>query len=551
MKYIFKHPILLIVIVPAFILTLIRFILDGQNGCIADQCGFIVGTNYRDGIWFQAVASTAFKTWPFQMPNFAGAELSGYHYLPNLIVYLLSKIGIPIVLTFYKIIPIIFMTSLTLLSIAVARKFKDDVRFVLLFLFFIFFGMHLSLILSLYHHGFIQNNALINTFQATNILESPHASFALLILLEILILLHKQKQSTRDIVVTSILLFLVFGTKFYVAFSISVILFVFELLTLIKSKDIRTFIRNGFIYGVASGIAILLFYNPFQASANGSIFTFAPFATVHHLIETSDLFYNNNLILARYYLYEHGWSPRLIGIELYSIILFIVYYFGTRIIGFIQILQQIIKRQFHDLELAMTISILVSIVMSVMFIQQGDWFNPIQFAVPAAFLMNIFAAKFLYELVCKHAKIGYSMIAIIVLITLPANLINLSYSSHPARLVLSYSEIDALKFLKEQPDGSVFVPTDGIDMAYVTAFSEKPSYFIYVNGAINAGINIDERAAVSKDRPIELITNQQVDYFYLPQAYEKYTELFEACTISTNYDIIFKNEEVSICSRIK
>src|SRR3989344_2692958 len=242
MKYILKYPILLIVIIPAFILTLIRFILDGQNGCIADQCGFIVGTNYRDGIWFQAVASTAFTTWPFQMPNFAGAELSGYHYLPNLITYLLSKIGIPIVVTFYKIRPIVFMTILTSLSITVARKFKDDVRFVLLFLFFVFFGMHLSLILSLYHHGFIQNNALINTFQATNILESPHASFAILILLKILVLLHKQKRSMQDIVITSILLFLVFGTKFYVAFSISIILLVFELLTLIKLKDIRTFI---------------------------------------------------------------------------------------------------------------------------------------------------------------------------------------------------------------------------------------------------------------------------------------------------------------------
>ena len=188
--------------------------------------------------------------------------------------------------------------------------------------------------------------------------------------------------------------------------------------------------------------------------------------------------------------------------------------------------------------------------MSVMFVQQGDWFNPIQFAVPAAFLMNLFVAKFLYELVCKHTKIGYGMIAIMVLVTLPANLINLSYSSHPARLVISYPEMDALKFLKEQPDGSVFVPTDGYDMAYVTAFSEKPSYFIYVNGATNAGIDISERTTIAKENPIELITSQQVDYFYLPQSYEKYTELIDACIESTNHEIIYTNDEVSICSRI-
>ena len=551
MKYILKYPILLIVIIPAFILTLIRFILDGQNGCIADQCGFIVGTNYRDGIWFQAVASTAFTTWPFQMPNFAGAELSGYHYLPNLITYLLSKIGIPIPVTFYKIIPIVFMTGLTLLSISLARKVKDDIRFVLLFLFFIFFGMHLSLIVSLYHYGIIQNHALINTFQATRLLESPHTALALLALLGTLIISFKPKRSLQDIAMTSILLFLTIGTKFYVAFSMATILLVFELLTLLKTKDIHIFIRNSFMYGAASVIALSLFYNPFQASANGSIFTFAPFATVHHLIETSDLFYNNNLVLARYYLYEHGWSPRLVGIEVYSVLLFVMYYFGTRIIGFVQILQQVMKRRIDNLEIAITISIIVSIVMSVMFIQQGDWFNPIQFAVPAAFLMNLFAAKFLYELLCKYKKIGYVMIVVFVLLTLPANLINLSYLTHPARLVISYPEMNALKFLKEQPDGSVFVPTDGIDMAYVTAFSQKPSYFIYENGATNAGIDIKARATIAKEHPAELIEKNQVDYLYIPHAYEKQTELIDACTRSTNYDIIFKNEEVSICSHIK
>ena len=88
-------------------------------------------------------------------------------------------------------------------------------------------------------------------------------------------------------------------------------------------------------------------------------------------------------------------------------------------------------------------------------------------------------------------------------------------------------------------------------MAYVTTFSEKPSYFIYVNGATNAGIDIDERATIAKERPAELITSQEVDYFYLPHTYEKQTELVSECSKSIHHDIIFQNKEVSICSRIQ
>ncbi len=137
--YITKHKLILIVITIAFVLTLLPIVFDGQYGCVNKVCGFIVGTNYRDGIWFQSVAASAFKSFPFRMPNFSGAFLSGYHYLPNLIAHLLSLIGIPIAVTYYKLFPILYMILLSFFSIFLARKIKDKPQFVLFFLFFVFF----------------------------------------------------------------------------------------------------------------------------------------------------------------------------------------------------------------------------------------------------------------------------------------------------------------------------------------------------------------------------------------------------------------------------
>jgi len=511
-SYLKDNKKLLFVIVPAIILTLLPFIFDGETDCVKGACGFIIGTNYRDGIWFQAVAATSFKTFPFQMPNFAGEALRGYHYLPNLLAYLLSIIGIPIAVTYYKLIPIFYFTLLTILIVQLGKKIINKPMFVGMLLFFTYFGMHLSLITSLYHFGEIRNQVLINTFQATRILESPHTAIALLIMFGILSMLYRKKLSIKRRILIGVMVFLSFGIKFYVAFSIMTILFIFELLQFIQSKKIKPFILHNTIYGVGALIAIILFYDPFGRT--GSVFIFSPFSTVHHLIESPDLFYSEQLVLARYFLYEHGWSPRLLMIELYSALLFMVFYFGMRVIGFTQVGYQLLKRKINNIEVAVIISVLVSIAVSVLFIQKGDWFNPIQFAVPAAFLMNIFTAKLLFNIINKNKYIGYTLLLIVVLITFPANLSNLTYLNNPGRFVIPQEEMDALNFLKKQPEGTIFAPLDENDMAYVSAFTGKPTYINFASVLENSGIRHQDRL----DRINDTLDFSKMDikYLYLP-----------------------------------
>ncbi|MBI3366714.1 hypothetical protein HY041_03750 [Candidatus Roizmanbacteria bacterium] len=206
-KYITKHKLIIFFIVAGFILTLLPIVFDGQYGCVNKICGFIIGTNYRDGIWFQSVAASAFKSFPFRMPNFSGTLLSGYHYLPNLIAYLLSLIGVPISFSYYELFPILYMILLSILSIIFARKIKNHPRFVLFFLFFSFFGIPLTLITSLHYYGFIKNSLLINTFQSTRILESMHFAFSFIILLITLILINRKKFKLKERIIIGSLVF--------------------------------------------------------------------------------------------------------------------------------------------------------------------------------------------------------------------------------------------------------------------------------------------------------------------------------------------------------
>lgn len=541
LHYLLDNKLLFIVIIPALVLTLMPLVFDGQNGCVNGKCGFIVGTNYRDGIWFQAVAATSFKTFPFQMPNFSGEILRGYHYLPNLFAYLLSFVGIPIAFTFYKIIPIFYISTLTLLTINLGKKIHNSPFFVGILLFFMYFGMHLSLITSLFHFGKLRNQALINTFQATRILESPHTALALLILFSILIILYKKTVNVKSRIIISILTFLSFGIKFYIAFSIVNILFFYEVVEFIKTKKIKNFFVNNFVYAIGVVFAIFLFYDPLNSLNSGSIFMFSPFATVHHLIESPDLFYLPQMVLARYYLYEHGWSSRLIFIEFFSSFLFVLFYFGTRIIGFIQICLQLIKKNINAVELAISFSLVSSIIFSIMLIQKGDWFNPIQFAVPAAFLTNIFAAKFIFRIIKRSKILGYLLLTVVILITFPANLSNISYLSNTGRLVIPQKEMDALNFLKKQPEGTVFAPIDENDMAYVSAFTGKPTYINFISVLENAGINFKNRYELSKKNSFEQIKSQNIKYLYLNGVMKS------ECNNSKKESIIFKNDLISIC----
>jgi hypothetical protein len=255
-----------------------------------------------------------------------------------------------------------------------------------------------------------------------------------------------------------------------------------------------------------------------------------------------------DMVNARYFLYERGWSPRLLLIELFSSALFVLFYFGTKIIGFIYITKQLILKKLTRFEISLLIALLVGIILAILFIQKGDWFNPIQFAVVSAFIMNYFAAKFLYELFSK--KLLFYLVAVIVfIITVPAHFVNLGYLKNDARYVIPNAEMDALNFLKKQADGVVFSPIFDPDMAYVSAVSGKQTYVNFLNVLENNGINYSTRIQETEHMETIQIDALDVRYLYIPYTYKFSKELITKCKASLHFRVIYNKQNVVICEK--
>lgn len=172
---------------------------SGTNFCIEDRCGIhFWGVHSHDAMWHLEIASVAFKTFPFQVPTFAGETLSGYNILMAYFLYLLSLIGIPPIFTLFKIIPPVWFILYTLIGIQFARAIKDKILFVFIFLGAIYFADHFGYILYLYHHGslFIGDQSF-SLQSLTSLLNTQFALSLPLLMLQFLILKEK-KISTRN-----------------------------------------------------------------------------------------------------------------------------------------------------------------------------------------------------------------------------------------------------------------------------------------------------------------------------------------------------------------
>jgi len=549
--YLWNHKAILFLCIFVYIITLVRTVPDGGMGCVSGKCGLILGENSRDGVWFMTLAATAFKTIPFQLPIFSGAPLQGYYYLPALIVYLVSRLGIPILLFCYKIFPVIYLFSMTIILVTLGRKIKDNPVFVFLILFFVLLGIPLTIAPSLIHSSPLTNKLLINTFQASNIFDSHPTAYSYLLFFPGLIVMMNKKKKIKDYIVISILLFLLFGTKFYTAFLfLSIVSFV-EIIDVFKKKQSvrKTFSHLG-LYALFVMASVLLFLDPIHATKGVQMFVFSPFATVHHLIEEPSLFYIENMVLARYYLYQFGMTPRLLAIELFSSFLFVVFYFGIRVIGFIYLIKQYALKKASSIEISAGISIFISIAISVLFIQRGDWFNPMQFAVGASHLLSIYAALFCYETFMRNKFVFYGLFVIVLICTVPSNLMNLTYLNSGGRSVISYPELEALNYLKKQKDGAVFFPLEGPDSPYIPLLTGKTTYFNFINVLANFNVDIKKRQAQVSDYKKMNVEELEVKYAYLPVRLTDFNLLYTKFKSSQDYKIIFKNTEIALFEKM-
>jgi hypothetical protein len=267
------------------------------------------------------------------------------------------------------------------------------------------------------------------------------------------------------------------------------------------------------------------------------------------MIEDKLLFHNQYLTHARYYLYSQGVSPRLIAIEAYSIILFLLVNFGTRLIFLFNLPIQLLKKSLNKLQVVMLLTILITTLIPIFFIQDGGWFNSMQFLYYGVFLSSIFAAHTFTGLIQSKKILNMILAVVIVILTIPNDIEQIRYVYEPQK-VISQQELDALDFLSKQPKGVVFSSYSHKVTAYISALSGQQTYFADVDQLMVT--HVDYAAREQQIVKPWLVEPLLIDakYWYLTKsgvgADEEYGVYANKIWALPNFKKIFSNDTIEI-----
>jgi len=548
-NFIKKNKLLSFLIGIGFFAYLLISFPSGSYYCFNHQCGvYFWGAHEHDGIWHLAVAETAFSQWPPRHPVFAGATLSGYNFFLDLMIFILAKTGIPAIIWYFKILPVIWFFLYTFLSLKLAEKINKSYWFKVFFLFLNYFGASFALFFTLYHKKSIWGSSSIMASQPLLSLVNLQFAFSLIFILLTLIAFF-EKNKTKKILIYTIVIFINLALKFYGGV---VNLFLIFGLILIEKNKLKEKLFSSIFIAFFATISVLIFYQPFSATKTGSPLIFSPFAMVHNLIEEKDLFYLPSLVNARYFLYEKGFGPRLLAIEFFSSFLFLLFNFGVRFFGLLYFLIGFFYKKINRFHLIIFLTIIFSCLLTIFFIQKGMWWNTIQFTYYGLFLANIFAALFLTELLSQKKIKFLVIVAFLILINIPEN-IDILKGFNPLKKTsfIDKRELEALNFLKKRDDGIIFAPSLAVDTihkesAYVSAFTGKPTYFN--DRHVLSITGVDWQSREKKIADVEKINLEElpVKYFYFLKKDKNYPIFIQKINSLKKYKKIFENQEVLI-----
>lgn len=551
LRYIWAHKPLILLILVYALLSLSFIWGNGDYSCIDGVCGIrIGGWHLHDSMWHLALVKMGFTEYPFVHPEFAGATLSGYNYLLDLVIYGLTKIGLDSFFVFFKLLPLLFVPLYAYLLVSYGLSRNKSPLYIGSLLFFMFFGSSFTYLITLiYNHSFYYSSMkgfpVVTSIQPGLIFLNIQYAYSLVCLLGILLLLKRNHNLKRNLLI-GLLVFLITGLKFYGGAIALLIIALYQLLQFFKSKKLSQLVTSLAPTLFFFILSVGLFYLSSSATPN-SVFNFAPFALIHTMIEDKLLFYNENLTFARYYLYSKGVSPRLIAIELYSIFLFLLVNFGTRLFAFVTVLIKIVKKKLTSMDSIFLVVIIFSILVPIFFVQDGGWYNTMQFTYYGVFLASFFAADLLYLLLQKKKFWSITLATIIILLTLPNNLDQLRYIKKEPKEIITKSELDALDFLANQEKGTVFVNHGYKKTAYISVFSGQSTYFTDVDQLMLTHVDYKEREEQMLHPWSINPSTLPVRYWYLVKSdleYDVHKKQMELR--KKQYQLIYENDAVDI-----
>jgi hypothetical protein len=452
------------------------------------------GPNGHDAIFhLSLIEKFSQNPFNFNHPQYAGEKLTNYHFIFDYFSGVISRIfNIPSATLYFRFLPLLFGLALVSLLNKLMTKWSYTPLEKLLGFIFVFLSGSFGFIPKLLtgQDIFAGESAFWANQSASLFLNPPFALSLILLLLFLINLPSEGKIKPLQFIKLAVLGGLLAQTKIYA--------FVLLCFALLFSRRLRLM----FSVGLFGGIITLPF-----SSLSGSPFLFDPLWFPRSLFASYDRFYWPKLVEAWQAYEASGSFAKLLLVNLFSTVIFIVGNLGMRLFG----LWELSKEKFSDLSRKVVLFIIITgLVLPLVIVQKINPWNTIQFMYYSLFFLGLFTAKYVARIIAgTRNKVLVSILLLVFMFLATATSIGTlkDYIGSFSASRVSFTEMRALEVLKNSAKGIVLSPLyvsndmatpkplySYVSTAYISALSGQTEYMSDTINLDITGFNYQERA---------------------------------------------------------
>lgn len=513
------------------------------SGLVTPQGMHFHGVNNVDGIMHLGYIQKMMTLFPPNEPGAYFLSLKNYHYWMDLSVAELARVWyLPAHHIFFQFLPLLFstVTSAAVYVLMLLWTKSKLAGFWALF-FFIFAGDATYLFMLVLHQKFGFYTPVIDN-GVTQFYNMPHAAAKMIFMTGLIsfYLWIKTKINAWGFV-TIVLFSSLVGFKIYFGLfaglgliSVLVGKIICNFVKNKKQKSLQIRVKAAFVSERISIILIIMFaaiaagiFIPPNSGAGG---------LEYYPLEWPKLFLGfQNLDMREWWLrmqvYEQAENIRnIIILNTFAIIVGLICIHGTRVIGFLPH-KNLVKLLGWEHMLFFIPGIIIFHVLGLTTLQKAGSFNVYNFFVVSTVIMALFSAYLLYELTKKKKWWAYTIIIVLVVLTIPRSVYEI-YTAAYANItntasLLPLGELKALQYLRENTANNTIVqahPKNKLDnlSPYVAYFSGRDSYA--------AGIDVIS----AHNQPIKP-NKEQLDVIFALQSEKAFADALKKRSISYIY----------------
>lgn len=448
-----------------------------------------------DAFWHAALTNQIALRFPPNEPGLTGVVVRNYHYLSNLVTGDIVRVfKLPLMSTQFQFMYLLTSFLLGGVAYVLGKELKFNKIALILLIYFQYFSSDIIYILT-----FITKRSFNFTIQpledGTMFLENPPRAFSFVVVLLGLVFLNKwlKTKDLRTGFVTALLFGSLIGFKVHTGLPILIAMFFMGIYFLTK-KDWK-----GVSVFFISGLVSLLVYLPVNAKAGGLVF--APFEMARMFVVQPGLGISHFELARRIY-GQHLNFIQSLRMDLTMLLVFLIFQFGIRNIGFIP-LKQAFNLFGKTTVIFIYLCIFSALILGTLFIQpvaHADIFN---LYLTSSLFLSIFASFTLGCLLIRSSRFLKILIVIsIIVLTIPRWVDKTrTFASYFSVTIpaINYSELEAMDFLKNNSskEDLVLVFNQGQwdrMYPYVSIFTQKAMFLSGRDILGRHGISFQDRA---------------------------------------------------------